>query len=208
MITWIGLRVHVAVVRNGYDCTLYINGQASGHSISTVSVVYKNAYLVFGMDYRNKSSYFEGTMDHIAIYSQPLSESSINSLYNSEVGAPTPAPSSQATSTPQATSNSNGSGGSSDKGGCDLNCIISITSIIGTFIGIFVSYHIYWMTRRGQDPPSTGNNTSRRPDGNTPDSTKYKRLSTKYFYPDRAVSEKSNPLVSAISKPFEIFEKF
>ena len=97
-------------------------------------------------------------MDHIAIYSQPLSASSINSLYNSEVGAPTPAPSSQATSTPQATSNSNGSGGSSDKGGCDLNCIISITSIIGTFVGIFAAYHIYWLTinernrREGRNP--------------------------------------------------------
>ena len=158
------------MVRNGHDCTIYINGRASGHSISTVSVVYENAYLVFGMDYRNKSSYFEGTMDHIAIYSQPLSESSINSLYNSEVGAPTPAPTPLSA---QTISNSNDSGGSANKGGCDVNCIISITSIVGTFLGICAAYHIYWMQKR--------KTTSGNQQGST---------STSY----RTISHRSNPV--------------
>eukprot|EP01036_Dinobryon_divergens_P035152 gene35152-45506_t len=92
-----GSRVHVAVSRNGRDCSIYVNGQPAAHSMSTASVVYQNTFLVFGMDYQNRSNYFKGTMDHVAIFSQSLSDSEIKSLYSSEVDAPssipTPAPS-------------------------------------------------------------------------------------------------------------------
>eukprot|EP01036_Dinobryon_divergens_P031671 gene31671-41114_t len=117
-----GSRIHVAVSRNGLDCSLYINGQPSGRSISAVSVAYKNAFLVFGMDYRNHSNYFKGTMDHIAIYSQSLSDSEINALYNAEVGAPTPSPSNAAGSG----SGSGGGGPIQSNSKCDVTCIISI----------------------------------------------------------------------------------
>ena len=93
----IGSRVHVAVSRNGRDCSIYVNGQPAEHSISTASVVYQNAFLVFGMDYRSSSNYFKGAMDHVAIFSQSLSDSEVKSLYSSEIDAPssipTPAPS-------------------------------------------------------------------------------------------------------------------
>ena len=106
----IGSRVHVAVSRNGLDCSLYINGQLSGRSVSAVSIAYKNAFLVFGVDYRNNSNYFKGTMDHIAIYSQSLTDSEINALYNAEVGAaPTPSPSNAAGSGSSSSSSSSGS---------------------------------------------------------------------------------------------------
>ena len=108
----IGSRVHVAVSRNGLDCSLYINGQLSGRSISAVSVAYKNAFLVFGVDYRNNSNYFKGTMDHIAIYAQSLSDSEISALYNAEVGTPTPSPSNTAGS---GSSGSTSGGGGGDK---------------------------------------------------------------------------------------------
>ena len=80
-------RVYVAVSRNGFECSLYINGQPAGRGISTVSVSYQNAFLVFGVDYRNKCNYFTGTMSDISIYSQSLSDSEIISLYNSQVGS-------------------------------------------------------------------------------------------------------------------------
>ena len=114
----------MAVTRNGFESCLYINAQPVGQSISHVSVMYKNAYLVFGMDYRNKSNYFKGTMDHIAIYSQSLSASDINSLYNAEVGAPTPAP------IPRGS-------GSTSSDGCDMNCIIGV-STVGSFVAAVV----------------------------------------------------------------------
>eukprot|EP01036_Dinobryon_divergens_P036456 gene36456-47467_t len=116
-----GSRVHVTVSRNGRDYSIYINGRSTAHAVSSADIVYQNAFLVFGMDYRNRSNFFEGTMDHIAIYSQSLSGSEINALYNAEVGAPTPSP-------------LNAGGGSGSSGGgpiqsnskCDVTCIISI----------------------------------------------------------------------------------
>ena len=133
----------MAVSRNGYDCTLYINGQASGHSISTVSVVYKNAFLAFGMDYQNKSSYFEGPMDHIGIYSQSLSESNINYLYNAEVGSPTAVPTPVSSQT--ITNGKSGGGSSNSEGGCNTSCVIAtVCSVLGTLatlVGVIVAIY-------------------------------------------------------------------
>ena len=141
----IGSRVHVAVSRNGLDCSLYINGQLSGRSVSAVSVAYKNAFLVFGVDYRNNSNYFKGTMDHIAIYSQSLSDSEINALYNAEVGAPTPSPSNAAGS---GSSSSSGGGGGGD------NIIFLLAIVLPVVIGvagICAVYHIYYKEKSDQD---------------------------------------------------------
>ena len=140
----IGSRVHVAVSRSGLECSLYINGQLAGHAASTVSVVYSNAFLVFGVDYRNRSNYIEGTMDHVAIYSQSLSESNIKSLFNAQVGAPTPMPS----SAPAVTVLQTGSSGGRSTG-CDIFCLIG--SIFGTVLGalaIFATYHVYCLNKR------------------------------------------------------------
>lgn len=144
----IGSRVHVAVSRNGLDCSLYINGQLSGRSISAVSVAYKNAFLVFGVDYRNNSNYFKGTMDHIAIYSQSLSDSEINALYNAEVGAaPTPSPSNAAGSG-GSSSTSGGGGGGGDNTTFLLAFILPV--VIGV-AGICAMYHIYCKEKSDQD---------------------------------------------------------
>ena len=125
-------RVHVAASRNGFECSLYINGQPAGRGISTVSVSYQNAFLVFGVDYRNNSNHFTGTMSDISIYSQSLSDSEILSLYNSQVGStgsvfsPTLSPSNSATGVVQ-TGGDGGGGG--ENVGCNIYCIIG--SIFG-----------------------------------------------------------------------------
>ena len=135
----------MAVSRSGLECSLYINGQLAGHALSTVSVLYSNALLVFGVDYRNRSNYFEGAMDHIAIYSHPLSESNIKSLYNAQVGSPTPTLSSAPGVAVLQTGGSNGK-----SSGCDIFCIIG--SIGGTVMGavaILVSYyHLYHLNKK------------------------------------------------------------
>lgn len=153
----IGSRVHVAVSRNNFDCKLYVNGQPAGHAISTTSVVPKNSFLVFGVDYRNNSNFFKGAMDHIAIYSQSLSALEINSLYNSELvaGAPTPMPSNNAGALPQQQRNE-----SPSVSRCDLYCIIgSLGGMVVGVLAIFATYHVYYLstTRRKDaavEPPS------------------------------------------------------
>ena len=149
---YVGSRVHVAVSRNGRECSLYVNGQPTAHSLSTISVVYQNAFLVFGMDYQNSSNYFKGTMDHIAIFSQSLSESEIYSLYSSEVGAPTfiPTPITSILPTPAspnaAVTNGGGDTGGGNSSACDASCIIGV---LGGFFGsLFVGLLIYWLQRR------------------------------------------------------------
>ena len=154
----IGSRVHVAVSRNGRDCSLYVNGQPAAHSISTVSVVYQNAFLVFGMDYKNRSNYFKGTMDRVAIFSQSLTESEIISLYSSEVGAPSSVPTLSFTSIPTPTSstavvvNGGGDNGSGNSSECNTGCIIGIVvgflGFIATCFGIFAVYHIYYLQKK------------------------------------------------------------
>ena len=152
-------RVHVAVSRNDFECSLYINGQPAGRGISTVSVSYQNEFLVFGVDYRNKSNYFTGTMSDISIYSQSLSDSEIISLYNSQVGStgsvfsPTLSPSNAATrgggggSSVVQTGGDGGGGG--ENVGCNIYCIIgSLGGAIVGILAIFATYHVYCLNRR------------------------------------------------------------
>ena len=115
-----GSRVHIALTRNGREYSLYLNGQPSAHSISTVSVVYQNSYLVFGLDHQNNSNYFKGTMDHIAIYSQTLSESDVYSMYSANrMFIPAP---------------NNDSDNS-----CDIFCIIAIVaSVVSTIAAVLL----------------------------------------------------------------------
>lgn len=93
-----GARIQIAVSRDGLDCSLYVNGQLSVHSASSVSLAYLNSNLVFGADYQNLSNYFTGTMENVAFYSQSLTESQVNALYESTVivfpsASPSPLPS-------------------------------------------------------------------------------------------------------------------
>ena len=149
-------RVHVAVSRNGFECSL---GQPAGRGISTVSVSYQNAFLVFGVDYRNKSNYFTGTMSDISIYSQSLSDSEIISLYNSQVGStgsvfsPTLSPSNAATgcggggSSVVQTGGDGGGGG--ENVGCNIYCIIgSLGGTIVGILGICATYHVYCLAKK------------------------------------------------------------
>ena len=136
----------MAVTRNGHDYSFFVNGQPSARSISTISVLYQNSFLVFGMDYKNKNNYFKGTMDHIAIYSQSLSESDVNSLYLADVDVPTYIP----TSAPQEQFEqpSAANGGSSSEGSsgveCDVYCLIStFGSIFLGLLGLLLTWYIF-----------------------------------------------------------------
>ena len=149
-------RVHVAVSRNLFECSLYINGKPAGRGISTVSVSYQNAFLVFGVDYRNNSNYFTGTMSDISIYSQSLSDSEIISLYNSQVGStgsvfsPTLSPSNSATGGGGSVVQTGGDGGGGGENvGCNIYCIIG--SLGGTIVGILAicaTYHVYCLAKK------------------------------------------------------------
>ena len=138
VILLIGSRAHITVSRNGRDYSIYINGRSTAHAVSSADIVYQNAFLVFGVDYRNRSNFFEGVMDHIAIYSQSLSVSEINALYNAEIGAPTPSPS-------NAGGSSSGGGPIQSTSKCDVTCIISIACTFGVLVIVacaFVAYRI------------------------------------------------------------------
>ena len=82
------------------------------------------------------------------IYSQSLSASDINSLYNAEVGAPTPAP------IPRGS-------GSTSSDGCDMNCIIGVStvgSVVAVVLGCVLLYYKFMY------PESCGNRTLVPPD--------------------------------------------
>jgi hypothetical protein len=175
----IGSRVHIAVSRNDLDCSLYVNSQPAAHSISTASIVYQNAFLVFGMDFRNRSNYFKGTMDRVAIFSQALTESEIFALYSSEVDAPsslpipnptpfptsTSSPTSSSTSIPTpAPSNSgsfqtatSGSSGNAGETSTETIIIATVCTIICTFAAVMAFFlKRYYCPRSQQEGVQDG----------------------------------------------------
>ena len=137
VILLIGSRAHITVSRNGRDYSIYINGRFTAHAVSSADIVYQNAFLVFGVDYRNRSNFFEGTMDHIAIYSQSLSGSEIKSLYSSEVDAPSSIPTLAPSNYGSFQTAASGSSGNADE--LSVTTIIQIVcAIIGAIVGIAV----------------------------------------------------------------------
>eukprot|EP00597_Dinobryon_sp_UTEXLB2267_P000838 CAMPEP_0170076480 /NCGR_PEP_ID=MMETSP0019_2-20121128/13470_1 /TAXON_ID=98059 /ORGANISM="Dinobryon sp., Strain UTEXLB2267" /LENGTH=346 /DNA_ID=CAMNT_0010288197 /DNA_START=312 /DNA_END=1352 /DNA_ORIENTATION=- len=126
-----GYRTHIVITRDGKSCAFYINGQISSHATSAASVAYKNMDLVFGVDYRNMSNYFKGTMEHIVIYSQSLSSSQVNYLYVNDGG------SDSAANSPIATTTDIGQQSQPDKSGCDQYCVIGISiGVVGAMTSI------------------------------------------------------------------------
>ena len=150
------------------------------HSASSVSLIYPNSKLVFGVDYRNLSNYFIGTMENVAFYSQSLTDSQVNALYESTVVAfpsslpsplastriPSARPTNSTTSvtqppvqtTPSTTTSSSGGGSSSS---CKSICIIQIVvPLVGAFlIGLCacgVAYHIYQLQKADLDKRAAG----------------------------------------------------
>mmetsp|Transcript_516 Transcript_516/g.766 ORF Transcript_516/g.766 Transcript_516/m.766 type:complete len:741 (+) Transcript_516:99-2321(+) len=79
----IGVRTHVAFVRNNLVGYFYINGVLSGQITTTTSVSYKKTDLYIGVNYRDGTSYYSGAMDHISIFPSALSASDITKLYSS-----------------------------------------------------------------------------------------------------------------------------
>jgi hypothetical protein len=159
-----GSRTHIAVTRDGQDCALYINGQLSRHSASSVSVAYLNSNLVFGVDYRNRTHFYKGSMDNIAVYSQALSDSYVKALYKSVVQTlPSRSPTTQSrdgTINAQQPNADNKSGGNS----CDNYCMVAIATGIGSFAAavcsMCVAYHVYYLGRRDRRTyAEVGNNS-------------------------------------------------
>jgi hypothetical protein len=138
--------------------------------------VYQNVFLVFGMDYRNRSNYFKGTIDCVAIFSQSLSDSEIFSLYNAEVGPgpiPNPTPFPTSTSSPTSSSTSiptpapsnsgsfqtatSGSSGNAGETSTETIIIATVCTIICTFAAVMAFFlKRYYCPRSQQEGVQDG----------------------------------------------------
>ncbi len=107
---------------------------------------------MFGFDYRNRTLYYKGSMDNIAIYSESLSGYYVKALYESAVQTlPSRSPTTQLRNGTTST-NSNADNKSGGENGCSTYCIMGISIAFGSLIvavcGICVAYHVYYLERQ------------------------------------------------------------
>ena len=126
------------MIRDGLNGAIYVNGVLSTYAVANSFIAYQNMNLVFGVDYRDYSNFFKGTMDNVALYSQALTGAQVNALYKSAVQYISTSPANPPTTQQQPS--------------CDYPCIIAIVcSLLGVVlaIGAIVStYHVYYLQRR------------------------------------------------------------
>lgn len=74
---------HLALVRNGTQALLYINGDlvSTGISGAMGSISNPNPFLIFGSGRTTTINFFSGKIDEIAVYNRALSASEINTIY-------------------------------------------------------------------------------------------------------------------------------
>jgi hypothetical protein len=91
---------YVAATKNGGAVNLYIDGKASNGTISNSAMTDNTSPLAIGQS--NASSFFDGTIDELAVYRSVLTPSQIAAHYNAGVAA-APAPTPTPTPTPAPT---------------------------------------------------------------------------------------------------------
>jgi len=74
---------HVVFVKSGTFGEIFIDGVSNGTKTALQDVSYGPYELVIGKDQRDSSSYFDGSIDEVAIFNRSLSTQEILSLYNS-----------------------------------------------------------------------------------------------------------------------------
>jgi hypothetical protein len=73
---------HLALVRNGQQITLYVNGAAAATTSFSGSINTSTGMLAIARSGATSDGYFKGTVDEVAIYPTALSAAQILSHYN------------------------------------------------------------------------------------------------------------------------------